>query len=105
MQSTIHNPQITTEVLAAMQAASLGNNGYSDVPRLSLDAIHALQAAGYSVAESSRVYHNGHKVAKPGVKLPGAYFPPLFGIDSDVQDYGFDYEAGILARQSLAHLY
>ena len=105
MQSTIHNPQITAEILSAMQAANLGNNGYSDVPCLSPDAIRALRATGYGVAPSSRVYHNGHTVAKPGVPLPGAYYPPSAVIDSDVQNYGFDFEAGILAKQSLAHLY
>lgn len=105
MQSTIHNPQITEEILSAVQAANLGNNGHADVPHLSLDTIHALQSAGYSVAESSKIYPNGHTVAKPGVKLPGAYFPPSPVIDRDVQNYGFDYEAGILAKQSLAHLY
>jgi len=105
MQSTIHNPQITAEVLSAMQAASLGNNGYSDVPRLSPEAVSALRAAGYGVAQSSRVYHGGHKVAKPGVPLPGVYSPPSPVIDRDVPTYGFDFEAGILAKQSLAHLY
>jgi hypothetical protein len=105
MQSTIHNPQITTEVLAAMQAASLGNNGYADVPCLSPEAVSALRAAGYGIAPSRRVYHNGHKVAKPGVELPGTYYPPSAVIDRDVPTYGFDFEAGILAKQSLAHLY
>jgi hypothetical protein len=105
MQSTIHNPQATAEILSAMQAASLGNNGYSDVPCLSPDAIRALRATGYGVAPSSRVYHGGHTVARPGVPLPGVYSPPSPVIDRDVQNYGFDYEAGILARQSLAHLF
>ena len=87
------------EVFSAMQAADEGNNGHAEVPRLSGDAIRTLRAIGYSVVPSSRVHANGHAVALPGIKLygPAASAPENLPLP--------DYEAGILAKQSLAHLY
>jgi hypothetical protein len=82
-----------------MQAAGLGNNGRADVPCLSNDAVRALLAAGYSVVASNRVYFGGHTVTSPGITIyaptePGQSTLPLP-----------DFEAGILSRQSLSHLF
>jgi len=82
-----------------MQAAGLGNNGQAEVPCLSNDAIRALLAAGYSVVASNRVYFGGHTVTKPRITTyapaaPGKSTLPLP-----------DFEAGVLSRQSLSHLF
>jgi hypothetical protein len=82
-----------------MQAAAKGNNGQADVPCLSNGAVQSLLAAGYSVVASNRVYFGGHTVTKPGIAIcapaePGQSTLPLP-----------DFEAGILSRQSLSHLF
>jgi hypothetical protein len=96
----IYQPHITAQILAAMESAEMGNNGYATMP-LRGDVATALRAAGYVVIRNGL---NNFTVytARSWECFVAERNAEIRAIMN--RSEGFDFEGAILARNA-EHLF